>query len=105
MQVQHPLATREASPPAAVTAPDGATYPVGSDGLVDCPDAIASALADALARQYDEPPDGLLVPEPDTCEAITNSGAVCGRERPCRYHDDTDTGTGTGTDTDTDTEA
>jgi len=95
MQVQHPLADRDAPSPAAVTAPDGATYPVDNDGLVDCPDAIASALADALARRYDEPPDGLLVRETDTCEAITNDGEVCGRERPCRYHDDTDTGTDT----------
>jgi len=26
-------------------------------------------------------------PEPDTCQVVKNDGEVCGRERPCQYHD------------------
>jgi len=26
--------------------------------------------------------------EPETCEVVMSNGDVCGRERPCGYHDD-----------------
>lgn len=26
--------------------------------------------------------------EPETCEVVMSNGEVCGRERPCGYHDD-----------------
>lgn len=34
-------------------------------------------------------PDELLVAE--TCDVVKSDGEVCGRERPCRYHDEADT--------------
>jgi len=63
MTVTHPLADRDAPAPAAVSAPDGRTYPVADDGTIECPDGVAAELAAALAERYgtareeDGPPD------------------------------------------------
>jgi hypothetical protein len=63
MELTHPLADRDAPTPAAVTAPDGQTYPVADDGTVDVPDAVADALRATWAerwgapREEDGPPD------------------------------------------------
>lgn len=56
MPVTHPLADRDAPTPGAVTGPDGTTYSVDSDGVVDCPDDVATALRDAWADHYDATP-------------------------------------------------
>lgn len=37
-----------------------------------------------LERATIETPDES---EPDTCQEIKGNGEVCGRDRPCRYHD------------------
>lgn len=94
MQVEHPLAARDAPCPAAVTGPDGQSYPV-VDGVIDCPDSVAAELADALARAYGEPPDDLVYEEDgpdddDRCQTVKQDGEVCGREKPCPYHSDDD---------------
>jgi len=60
MQVTHPLADRDAPVPAAVTCPDGETRHPDSDGVVEAPEDVAVALADAWADCYGVPPDGLL---------------------------------------------
>jgi len=82
--VVHPLAERDAPVPGAVTAPDGTTYAVAADGTVDCPGDVGDALRTAWADRYDgyDP-----APAADTCDAVTTDGEVCGRERPCQYHD------------------
>jgi hypothetical protein len=91
MQVTHPQADRDAPVPAAVTCPDGETRHPDSDGVVEAPEDVAVALADAWADCYGVPPDGLLThgdDEPDTCDTVKNDGEVCGREPPCPYHSD-----------------
>jgi hypothetical protein len=81
--VQHPLADRDAAP-AAVTV-GTTTYPV-TDGAVGCPDAEREHVARVLADAYDCDPAALLAA--DTCPVEKTDGEVCGRERPCRYHDE-----------------
>lgn len=36
----------------------------------------------------DADPDGSEGEGADTCEETKNDGEVCGRDRPCQYHDD-----------------
>jgi hypothetical protein len=60
MQVTHPLADRDAPVPPAVACPDGQTRHPDSDGVVEAPEDVAVALADAWADCYGVPPDGLL---------------------------------------------
>lgn len=88
MKVVHPHAERGASPAAATVGTE--TYGVDDDGVIDCPEAEAQAVADALAEAYDVPASGLVYKEdgpPDACEVTKQDGEVCGRERPCPYHD------------------
>ena len=81
--VAHPLASRDAPCPGAVTAPDGTTHPVRDDGTIRCPDAVAVRLREAWADRYD-----WYDPAPtESCDAVKQDGEVCGRERPCPYHD------------------
>jgi len=81
--VDHPLVGRAAPTPAAVTGPDGATYPV-RDGTIECPGDVADALRTAWADRYDWYD---AAPTVETCTVEKADGEVCGRERPCRYHD------------------
>lgn len=103
--LRHPLAPRDAPTPGAVTGPEGGTYPVGDDGGVECPADVADALRTAWADRYDsyEPtpaPDATAddtsvgddadddtTDESGACEEVKQDGEVCGRERPCPYHD------------------
>jgi len=88
MRVAHPYARRDTVPPSAVTV-NGDDYQIDSDGVVEAPADVARTLADGWARAYDCDSDDLLVAE--TCDAVKSDGEVCGRERPCRYHDEADT--------------
>jgi hypothetical protein len=96
MQVIHPAAERDAATPSAVTI-NGETFPIVND-RVECPDDVATAIADAWARRFNVPADGLIVREEDgppddsagTCTAVTNADDVCGRDLPCRYHSDSE---------------
>lgn len=40
-----------------------------------------------LARAYDLPPADLSPANTETCDVEKADGEVCGRERPCPYHD------------------
>ena len=84
MTVTHPDADRGASPAAVTVGTD--TYLVDSDGVIDCPDDVERSVAARLARVSGCDIDALL--DAGTCEVIKADGDVCGREKPCRYHDD-----------------
>ena len=60
----------------------GATVELDSEGCFETDDAAAVR---ALAAAYDTTPDALRVD--DTCDVVKSDGDVCGRERPCPYHD------------------
>jgi len=83
MPVKHPHADRDASPAAVTVGTD--TYPVDDDGVIECPAAAESSAAARLARVYGCDSDALRVSE--TCEVVKDDGDVCGRDRPCQYHD------------------
>jgi hypothetical protein len=84
MTVKHPHADRDASP-AAVTV-GTTTYSVDSDGGIACPDSEADAVAERLAEVYGCDADDLLAVE--TCDVVKSDGEICGRDRPCPYHDE-----------------
>jgi len=91
MRVTHPAADRGAAP-AAAACPDGETRPL-TDGAVDCPAAVAEELAVRWAERYGTDAGALLAtegddPDAETCPVEKTDGEVCGRERPCRYHDE-----------------
>jgi hypothetical protein len=81
--VQHPrtLDAVDGHPPARVTV-GGSTYAV-NDGTVDLPDDTAVR---ELARAYDLSPGDIRTG--GTCDVVKSDGDVCGRERPCPYHDE-----------------
>lgn len=89
MEVTHPLANRDTSPPEAVSVAPGESYDV-VDGVVDVPDAAAERLADVWAARYDVDAAALLDHGAATCDAVKSDGEVCGRELPCQYHSDSD---------------
>jgi hypothetical protein len=86
--VRHPHAERDASP-AAVTV-GTTTYRVDDDGVIECPDDQAAAVADVLADVYAVDPADLLEDDAETCDAIMQNDEVCGRELPCPYHSEED---------------
>lgn len=88
MRVRHPNATTGGAtrPPVAVIAPDGIERTPDDGGWVDAPPEVARQLADRWSRRFGLPAEALLAA---TCEAVKADGEVCGRELPCRYHDDT----------------
>lgn len=87
MTLTHPNATRDVPTPAAVTGPDGETYPIDGDGAVDCPPDVEEDVADALADAHDVDVEDLLEESTATCDELVE-GEVCGRELPCQYHSD-----------------
>lgn len=86
MPVRHPLAERDAAP-AAVTV--GTTTYAVRDGVIDCPPDREDAVAEALADAHDVPREAVYEEDgpPDTCPVEKHDGDICGRERPCPYHD------------------
>lgn len=73
---------------------------VTADDTVALPDHVADALADTLEAvgEADPDEDEEAVDEAeargeadadgaDTCDTVKSDGEVCGRERPCPYHD------------------
>jgi hypothetical protein len=81
--VRHPRALDDvAGHPAAAVTVRGESYPI-EDGQVTLPtESDVRALADAHGVAV----SALRVTE--TCEVVKSDGEVCGRERPCPYHDD-----------------
>lgn len=75
MQVTHPHADDDRPLPSVATV-NGTDYRL-EDGVVEAPSADAQALADAWARRFDVPPDGLLA------HGDESAGDVCG------YQDET----------------
>jgi len=67
--------------PARVTV-NGDSYVV-KDGRVTLP---TDADVRTLAAAYDLAPEDLS--DTETCDVVKADGEVCGRERPCSYHDD-----------------
>lgn len=61
--VRHPDAEKGASPAAVTVGSD--TYPVGDEGIIDCPADEASAVADVLADVYDTSAEELLDDDDD----------------------------------------
>jgi hypothetical protein len=84
--VRHPRDREDVAgdPPARVTV-RGRTYAVDRDADPATVTLPESADVDALAAAYDLAPDDLTTT--DTCEVVKSDGDVCGRERPCRFHD------------------
>lgn len=64
MQVTHPHALAGLALPGAVKC-QSETYSIGSDGVIDCPDDEAAAVADVLATAHDVEPDAIIVQEED----------------------------------------
>jgi len=57
-------------------------YDVADDGSVTVPD---ESHVRTLARAHGVAADELR--EADTCDVVKSDGEVCGRDRPCPYHD------------------
>jgi len=87
VDLAHPLVDRDAPCPAGITGPDGRQYSVRDDGTVSVPDDVVSALVQSWAAHYGVDPEACLVDPSGTCEVVKSDGDVCGRERPCPYHD------------------
>jgi len=80
--VRHPRALDDvAGHPAAAVTVRGESYPI-KDGQVTLPDERdVRALADAHGVDADD----LRLTE--TCDVVKSDDEVCGRDRPCPYHD------------------
>jgi len=87
MRVRHPIARRDDGVVDDAVDVDGTLVSVAEDGTFAVPDDADDELA-RFADRYDVDPEALRVA--DTCAAVKQDGDVCGRERPCRYHDDDD---------------
>jgi len=90
MPVRHPLAERDAAP-AAVTV--GTTTYAVRDGVINCPPDREDAVAEAVADAHDMPREAVYEEDgspdsPGTCSVEKHDGEICGRERPCPYHDE-----------------
>lgn len=84
MRVEHPRAgDGPGTPPAAVDV-NGEAVPVDEDGTFAVPDDAHSWL-DRFAATYDTSAADLAVSE--RCDTVMSNDEVCGRERPCPYHD------------------
>lgn len=85
-EYRHPRAMDdvEGTVPAAVGL-HGEHVPIDEDGAFTSENETAVR---ALASAYDLTLADLRVGDSsDTCEVVKNDGDVCGRERPCSYHD------------------
>jgi len=80
--VRHPRALDSvAGHPAAAVTVRGESYEI-EDGQVTLPDERDVR---ALAAAHGVEPDDLRLAE--TCDVVKSDGDVCGRDRPCPYHD------------------
>lgn len=63
----------------------GETIPLDADGTFE---TDADAAVEGLAKAYGTTADAIRVDEPPgTCDVVKSDGDVCGRSRPCHYHD------------------
>jgi len=86
MDLRHPYAVRDTTPPSVVTV-DGDDYRV-EDGTLTVPDAVGERLLAAWSARFDIDADRLRIA--GTCTVEKNDGEVCGRDLPCPYHSDTE---------------
>lgn len=86
MRVYHPNAVRETTDNVDGRVDiDGDLYEVTDDDTLDVPERRG----EKLAARYGLDLAAIRVEEtPATCEVVKSDGEVCGRERPCRYHDE-----------------
>lgn len=85
MTVYHPGTRRSRGGPSRY---GDYTIDVGT-GKIDCPPEAEDEIAAALAEKYDLDPDcpAIRGETVNTCEVVKSDGEVCGRDRPCPYHD------------------
>lgn len=86
MTVTHPVALRDGGAVPSAYTYGSSSYPIDSDGTIECPAELAEEIAAALADHYGADADGLLGGGGGTCDVVKSDGDVCGRERPCQYH-------------------
>jgi hypothetical protein len=86
MDLQHPYAVRDTTPPSVVTV-DGDDYRV-EGGTLTVPETVGEQLLTAWGARFDIDTGRLRVAE--TCTVEKNDGEVCGRDLPCPYHSDTE---------------
>lgn len=92
MHLRHPNTDTERPVDSGVYL-DGTRYAV-EDGVIDVAEADLGA-ARRWAEGYGTTVEALAVDEAsdadvetsETCEVVKQDGEVCGRERPCSYHD------------------
>jgi len=70
---------------------EGTTYDV-QDGILEAETDVVEALSEKYGDKVvpvDETPtpEGEETGETETCEVVMTNGEVCGREKPCPYHD------------------
>lgn len=79
---RHPRALGVDDPPQFAVDIGGTHIDLDADGCFETDnEAAVQAIADANGVTLDE----LRVR--DTCDVVKSDGDVCGRERPCAYHD------------------
>lgn len=88
MTVTHPLARREGGAVPGGYTYGTTTYPIDSDGTIDCPPDVEEAIAEALADRYGADVTDIYGPGEETCDVVKSDGEVCGRDLPCQYHPD-----------------
>jgi len=81
-------APSDAAVPRIAVDVNGDHVPLDADGCFEAPASVAADIAAAHGLgvdvlRVDPPPDA----DPETCDVIKDDGEVCGRDRPCRYHD------------------
>lgn len=87
MRVVHPRALEDVGTVPASVDVRGESVPVDEDGTFSVPDD-ATGWLQTFADRYDVAVADLE--QGDTCDVVMSNGEVCGRERPCPYHDESD---------------
>lgn len=89
MEIRHPRALDGDPPFVAIDVGGKHVDPNDDDGTYTLPDGSESWL-DAFAEANDCTAGDLLVDDSadtDACQEVKGDGEVCGRDRPCPYHD------------------
>jgi len=82
---RHPRADPDTDAAWAADLGDGTVVDVDENGVFT---ARSDGAVRQLAAAYDTTPEQMRVDdEPETCQTVKADGEVCGREKPCPYHD------------------